>query len=126
MNPTHKHLLTGVFIWLMASGLLQGQSMVMASVGKWQAIYSKTFEITINGETTIITPNSPQEFETALKTLWKKAFVDNAEQMFNTIWDNQALRSNLFGTRNETAAMNYFTSLINNENSLLYDFIKIE
>ncbi len=37
MNPTRKHLLTGVFIWLMANGLLQGQSMAMASIGKGQA-----------------------------------------------------------------------------------------
>ncbi len=37
MNPTYKHLLTGIFIWLMASGLLQGQSIDMASVGKERA-----------------------------------------------------------------------------------------
>jgi len=61
-----------------------------------------------------------------LKQLWKKAFIENETTAFQTIWNNTELRGSLFGNRTEQLARNYFNTLINNENSIIFNFIKIE
>ena len=70
---------------------------------------------------------------THLKQLWKQAFSDNAETAFNTIWDNNNLRTSLFGSGISKADAELdFLDLINEldnpnvTNPILYSFIKAE
>lgn len=58
--------------------------------------------------------------ETNLKNLWKKAFIDNAEQMFNNL--GQAKMQQLFGVDN----ISDFLDDIDDITSPIYDFIKVE
>jgi len=95
----------------------------------WKANFAKnngkTFNIEINGQTHTITPTNPAEFKNALNTLWKKAFIDNAD-FFDIIWANQNLRGSLFTHTDQVEAFTEFETMINSTNSKLYNFIKIE
>ncbi len=74
-----------------------------------------------------------------IKTRFKNMMYSNnalttqGEEIFNTIWDNQQLRGSLFGELDEVNDIiknqyenNQFQTLINNTNSDLYQFIKVQ
>jgi hypothetical protein len=67
-----------------------------------------------------------QNGETFIKNQFKQLFLSKPNEIFQVIWNNNNLRTSLFGGRTESAASTYFTSLIDNENSILYNFIKAE
>jgi len=86
----------------------------------------RTFEIVINNTLHTKTADNIENFNEIVKLLWQKAFTEYTTQTFNAIWNNHNLRTSLFGNRSENAAKNYFNTLKNNKNSVLYSFIKAE
>ena len=71
--------------------------------------------------------------EATVKGAFKDLFIAKSEDIFQTIWNNQNLRNNLFGTNiNKANAKLDFMDLINElddpniSNPILYSFIKVE
>jgi hypothetical protein len=68
----------------------------------------------------------PANAETFIKNQFKQLFLTKQNEIFDVIWNNNNLRTSLFSGRTESAARTYFTSLVDNESSVLYNFIKVE
>lgn len=62
-----------------------------------------------------------------VKGEFKKMFLNNTEEIFDVIWNNQSLRTSLFPRINDPIkGLDAFNKSVNNMDSNLYKFIKIE
>ena len=70
--------------------------------------------------------------ETFIKNQFKELFIAKAEDMFEVIWANQNLRGSLFDNVNEfddvikAQKRGVFNTWVNNQDEILFKFIKVE
>ncbi|MBX2927700.1 MAG: hypothetical protein KF852_07700 [Saprospiraceae bacterium] len=66
------------------------------------------------------------EAETWVKGRFQAVFQQNSSSIFQTVFNNSNLRTSLSLSNDPAVAINQFNSLVNNSNSVLFQFIKVE
>jgi len=64
--------------------------------------------------------------EQAIKGQFQVMMQQNAGDIFQTVFNNSSLRASLSLSNDSAVAFNQFNSLVNNSNSVLFQFIKVE
>ncbi len=66
------------------------------------------------------------EAETWVKGRFQVMMQENSSSIFQTVFNNSSLRGSLSLSNDSAVAFNQFNSLVNNSNSVLFQFIKVE
>jgi hypothetical protein len=68
---------------------------------------------------------SLSDAQALVKNRFKAVYTNNSSDLFDILFENQNLKNSL-GWTDEVSANSVFNSMINDMNSILYNFIKIE